>query len=79
VLKKFHLLFLLIDVNSFSLPDINFIPGIHHFGNFLEIVAKGFKPLYVVSAEQKRQQNREYNRQYREKMRDKVKMSKQIY
>lgn len=54
VLKKFHLLFLLIDVNSFSLPDINFIPGIHHFGNFLEIVAKGFKPLYVVSAEQKK-------------------------
>jgi hypothetical protein len=43
------------------------------------MITLNFTPIYVVSAEVKRQQIREYNRRYRQKMRDNVKLSKQLY
>jgi hypothetical protein len=50
---------LMIDITSFILPEIGSIPGLRHLEIFLENFTKNVKPLYVVTAEMKRQQRRE--------------------
>jgi hypothetical protein len=68
-----------IDITSFILPEIGSIPGLRHLENFLENCTKNFKPLYVVTAEMKRQQKRELNKRYREKKKEEIKLSKKLY
>jgi hypothetical protein len=50
-----------IDITSFILPEKGSIPGLRHLEIFLENFTKNVKPLYVVTAEMKRQQAREKN------------------
>jgi hypothetical protein len=67
---------LTIDITSFILPEIGSIPGLRHLENFLENFEKIFKPLYVVTAELKRQQNKLRVKRYREKKKEELKLSK---
>lgn len=70
---------LTIDITSFILPEIGSIPGLRHLENFLENFEKIFKPLYVVTAELKRQQNKLRVKRYREKKKEELKLSKKLY
>jgi hypothetical protein len=67
---------LTIDITSFILPEIGSIPGLRNLDNFLENFKMIFKPLYVVTAEMKRQQKREKNKRYREKKKEELKLSR---
>ena len=51
--------YFLYDLNSFIIPEFSFIPGIWHFRIFFAMITLNFSPLYVVSAEVKRQQNKQ--------------------
>ena len=70
---------LTIDITSFILPEIGSIPGLRHLKNFLDNFTKIFKPLYIVTAEMKRQQKREKNKRYREKKKEELKLSRKFY
>lgn len=61
----------MIDMTSYILPEIGSIPGLRHLDILFENFTKNFKPLYVVTAEMKRQQksgkNKTYNPQAKKK------------